>query len=219
MLFTFDQTTRQVEIPDEFYDWSVPSQSGMMDANELLHLAAALASYDWSLGGFVLEIGAYWGSTAVFMARVLARLGLRIPILSIDPFERFQPDALNPSGVFAAYNENARLAGFSDLCLPLAAFSADAAAVVASNIGVLVIDGDHHYDAVSRDFELYPPKLNAGGFLFIDDTAPPYDDVLRAATDFFAADPTYEVLTTGYFTVAQKAAPAAPKKHRKSSKK
>jgi len=141
MQFTFAQTTRQVELLDEFYEWSVAAQSGMMDANELLHLAAALTSYDWKQGGFVVEIGAYWGSTSAFMAKVLHRLSVRVPILSIDPFERFQADPLNPSGVFSIYTENVRSAGFADLCLPLVAFSADAAPVVAPNIGVLVIDG------------------------------------------------------------------------------
>jgi cephalosporin hydroxylase len=192
-----------------------------MDANELLHLAGTLASYDWQRGGFVVEIGAYNGATTVFMAKVLARLGVRVPILSIDPFERFHPDPLNPSGAFATYNENARVAGFSDICLPLAAFSADAAGVVAANIGVIVIDGDHHYEVVERDFELYPPKLLPGGFLFIDDTAPPYDDVLRVTTDFLAANPSYAVLTNGYFTVAQKAheAPATTGTARRRARK
>jgi hypothetical protein len=206
MLFTFTQSTRQVQLPDEFYDWSVSSQSGMMDANELLHLAATLTSYNWKQGGFVVEIGAYIGSTTVFMARVLSRLGARVPILSIDPFERFNPDPLNPQGVLTTYLENTRASGYSEVCLPLAAFSADAAEVVAANIEVLVIDGDHHYKVVRRDFQLYPPKLLPGGFLFVDDTVCPYDDVLRVATDFFSGNSSYEVLHTGYFSVAQKSA-------------
>ena len=89
--------------------------------------------------------------------------GSRRPtILSIDPFERCQPDNLNPQGNYEQYIENIKANGVEDRCMALAAFSADAARTVPGGIGVLVVDGSHHYDAVKKDLELYLPKVVTG---------------------------------------------------------
>ena len=50
----------------------------------------------------------------------------------------------------------------------------------AGGIGVLVIDGAHHYEAVRADLELYVPKVVPGGYVFLDDYGPAYPDVIRA---------------------------------------
>src|SRR5271163_2063649 len=103
MLVAFEQSGKTMVLDDKIAEWASAFQTSMLDANELLHLAAALTTFTWNNGEFVVEIGAYLGSTTVFMAKVLERMGKRVPILSIDPFERFQPDSLNPQGNYSAY--------------------------------------------------------------------------------------------------------------------
>ena len=125
---TFQPSGRVVSLPAAARELALEFGSPMMDSNELLHLAAALATYPWEAGGIVVEIGAYEGRTTIYMARILRLLGRRVPILSIDPFERAQPDPLNPQGRYAAYLENITRQGLQDQCLPLVAFSQDATA-------------------------------------------------------------------------------------------
>ena len=163
--------------------------SGMINAPDLSALAAALASFSWTGKELVVEIGAYVGSTTVFIAKVLEELAVRASIIAIDPFERCEPDALNPQGKYAQFISNIRAHGVEDRCVPLVAFSADAACAVPDRIGVLFIDGSHHYEAVRADLELYVPKVVPGGFVYVHDYFDAYPGVIRAVDEYSGSHP------------------------------
>jgi cephalosporin hydroxylase len=204
MDIAFNRTGLAIHVPDEVAEWADAFKSTMMDASELAHLAATLAACTWSPGAIVVEIGAYHGSTSVFMAKVLQRLGHRVPIVSVDPFERAEPDPLNPIGLYAAYLDTVRAHGLERVCLPLVAFSGDAAVAVPDRIGVLVVDGGHHYPTVSTDLLLYAPKVLPGGLIFVDDYVDAYPGVMRAVDEYFVETRPFTVLHKGYFLVAQR---------------
>jgi cephalosporin hydroxylase len=162
-------------------------------------------------GDIVVEIGAYLGHTAVFMAQVLQSMGKRIPVLSIDPFDRGTADALNPQGSYAGYIgsyagyiETIRASDVANLCLPLAAFSYDAAPVVPAQVGVVVIDGDHHAVGIINDLRSYAPKVRPNGFIFIDDYALRFPGIVRAVDDFFEAEGSFELIHKSYFVVGRR---------------
>src|SRR5437764_15293596 len=98
MRLVLNQSGATIDLPDSVRAGAEAAASEMMDAAELLHLAAALALCEWRPGAIVVEIGTFQGQTAVFLAKVLEALGVRAPVLSIDPFERARPDGLNPQG-------------------------------------------------------------------------------------------------------------------------
>lgn len=200
----FNQSRQAIHLPDEVARWTATFESEMMDAAELVYLAATLMVCPWEGKGIVVEIGAYRGSTSVFMAKVLQRFGHRVPILSIDPFERVAPDPTNPQGVYAAYLETVRQHKLEDVCLPLVAFSRDAVAVVPDTVGVLVVDGGHEYPVVSQDLLLYAPKVLPGGFIFIDDYVAAYPDVMRAVDEYFVDTRPFAIVHKDYFVVAQR---------------
>jgi len=204
MTLTFTPSGHAVTLPKAARELATAFGSSMMDANELLHVAGALAIYPWDAGGIVVEIGAYEGRTTVFLARILRMLGKRVPVLSIDPFERARPDPVNPQGHYIAYLENIARENLQDVCLPLVAFSQDAAAVVPNGIGVLVIDGAHHYPLVKQDFALYGPKVLPGGLIFVDDYVPAYPGVMRATDEYFGTDASFQVLHRTYFLIARR---------------
>lgn len=204
MDITFNQSRQSVHLPDEVARWAATFGSGMMDAGDLAYLAATLAACPWDGKGIVVEIGAYRGSTSVFMAKVLQRFGHRVPILSIDPFERVAPDPTNPQGVYAAYLETIRRHKLEDVCLPLVAFSQHAVAVVPDTVGVLVVDGGHQYPVVSQDLHLYAPKVLPGGLIFIDDYVAAFPDVMRAVDEYFVNTRPFAILHKDYFIVAQR---------------
>jgi cephalosporin hydroxylase len=192
-----------VDLPDAMHELAEEYRSEMMDSGELLHLAGTLALYPWSSEAIVVEIGAYVGRTTVFMAKALQLLGKQAPILSIDPFERAVPDELNPQGIYSAYLKNTQLHGVENTCLPLIAFSEQAAPVVPEKIGVLIVDSAHHYPAVRKDLELYAPKMLPGGLIFIDDYIPAYPGVMRAVEEYFVPGRPFDILHKTYFVVAQ----------------
>jgi predicted O-methyltransferase YrrM len=51
----------------------------------------------------------------------------------------------------------------------------------------IYVDGDHHYDAVKQDLELYFPKVKTGGYIVCDDYhfAGNHDDGVTRAVDEF----------------------------------
>jgi glycosyltransferase involved in cell wall biosynthesis/predicted O-methyltransferase YrrM len=203
---TFSPSGRTVRVPGIVEGWARESASPMLDAHQLMHLAGTLAAFPWRDSGprLVVEIGAFHGRTTVFMARVLEAAGRRGTILSIDPFERRSRDPLNPKGRYSVYLEHIRQAGYDHVCVPLVAFSQDAAPAVPEGIGVLVVDGDHRYESVKQDLALYCPKLAKGGLVFIDDYVPAYKGVQDATDEFFAAHPEFEVLHRSYFVIAER---------------
>ena len=204
MDIVFNQSGQWVHVSDEIIEWAGTFTSKMMDAGELTYLAAALSLYRWDGKGIVVEIGAYLGSTTVFMAKVLQHLGHKVPILSIDPFERVAPNRTNPQGVYASYLQKVREHKFDDVCLPLVAFSKDASPVVPDTIGLLVVDGGHEYEVVSRDLHDYAPKVLPGGFIFIDDYIGAYPGVTRAVDEYFVDAGPFTVVHESYFVVAQR---------------
>ena len=243
----FNRSGQSVSLPDDVRAWARTFGTGMMDAGELTYLAATLAACPWDETGIVVEIGAYHGSTSVFMAKVVQHLGHTAPILSIDPFERVgsvepsegvpsrddspgglrrlgqwlsalvrEPpppppppppvpvDPINPRGAYAAYLETVRHHGVADVCLPLVAFSKDAARVVPATVGVLVVDGGHDYPVVSRDLALYAPKVRPGGFILVDDYIDAYPGVQQAVQEYFVAPRPFTIVHQGYFVIAQR---------------
>jgi cephalosporin hydroxylase len=204
MNVTFQLSGKGVALSNEVLALTRSYESGMMDANELLNLAATLTATAWDEAAFVVEIGAYLGTTTVFMAKVLEAIGVRVPVLSIDPFERYEPNPCNPQGSYAAYVASVAASGVDDICLPLATFSENAAPVIANNIGVLVIDGDHEYAAVRKDLALFSSKVREGGYIFLDDYGPSYPGVVRAVDEFFSDNPSFLICARSYFVVAQR---------------
>ncbi len=210
-------TTQQVvTLTDTHVALAQSHQTTMLDANELLHIAAALVSYPWEKGGFVLEIGAYLGTTTIFMAKILETVNSPATILSIDPFERFRPDALNSHGNYSSYLHAIRTQRVDQRCVALPAFSGDVSGLIADDIGVLVVDGDQRYPAVSKDLALYCPKVREGGYIFVDDYGPAYPDVVRAIDEYFTEGSDFTIHAKDYFILAQR---PARKKSKKASKK
>lgn len=197
----FGPRSCEVLVPAQVREWIERSVSDMLDATELEAIAAALASFPWSNGEIVVEIGAYLGTTTVMMAKVLETLGRSAKILSIDPFERSEPENLNARGDYGRYIEAIRACAVEDRCFALAAFSADVACIVPNHVGLLSIDGSHRYPAIQSDLALYCPKVVSGGFIYIDDYKPAYPDVIRAVDEYLADHPELEVEAKEHYVV------------------
>lgn len=178
--------------------------SDMMDDGELRYLAAVALAYQWAPDDLVVEIGTYAGTTAAFVAETLAEAGHLNKVLSIDPFERVSHTRLNPGGKYRRYVRTMRQRGLEDRCLPLVAYSHDAAPAVTARIGLLIIDGDHEHASVSRDLALYAPKVRSGGFIFLDDHTDTYPGVVRATSEFVGQDHGFELLHQSYFAILRR---------------
>ena len=54
---------------------------------------------------------------------------------------------------------------------------------------VIYIDGDHSYDSVIRDLNLYMPKLKHGGIICGHDYSHVHPETVKAINDYFGKEP------------------------------
>jgi len=139
-------------------------------------------------GGHAVEIGSWQGKSAVVLGKGLAASpGSRLHC--VDPFNA---DGCPPSlPLFAAqrarldctlresFERNVRRHGVRACIEVWPAYSQEVAPTFPHAIDLLFIDGNHDYEAVRQDFELWVPKLRDGGVLCLHDACASFPGVER----------------------------------------
>lgn len=130
------------------------------------------------------EIGVFNGDNA---RRMLQRLPIRHLYL-VDPYIDYQgyQAKLNLEKMFSLdaslYAAQRKLAPHSDKISFILKKSEDAVYDIPNDLDFVYIDGNHSYEYVLRDIELYYPKVRYGGIIGGHDIF--CDDVRRAVEDF-----------------------------------
>jgi hypothetical protein len=140
------------------------------------------------------EIGVGWGRNSEFF---LQNLPIKT-LYCIDPWEPY--DGPNKGSIFATkekanehYREAMkRLKPFKDKAVILEMTSKEASEQVEDNsLDFIFIDGDHSYDAVINDLNLWWPKVKVSGVFSGHDWS--YFDVARAVKNWFNDDTKVEL--------------------------
>lgn len=76
------------------------------------------------------------------------------------------------------------LKNFNDKIIFIRKKSEDAFDDIPDGIDFIYIDGDHRYDCVRKEIELYFPKLKKGGIIAGDDFNAEYNGVAKAVLEF-----------------------------------
>lgn len=118
-------------------------------------------NYNYPLTG--LEIGVSYGYNAEVMLKCL---NLKILFL-IDPIPLCQDRIKKfPNAIYSPFR------------------SEDIYRHIPDNLDFIYIDGDHSYEGVKKDIELYWPKVRKGGVFGGHDFCPKIHGVARAVTEF-----------------------------------
>lgn len=109
----------------------------------------------------IVEIGCLDGKTACHLAR-----NARVPVYSIDPII---PDSMDPElmGSEIAILENTE--GLSNFFF-IKDYSFNVVLSWDKEFDFIFFDGDHHYEAVKKDFKDWFPLLSSGGCLAFHDS-------------------------------------------------
>ena len=151
-------------------DWSV---EGVRSLTETINgkLLPQEGEFLWGLArkcigrGVIVEIGSWQGRSTTWLAAG-SKEGAKVRVYAIDPHIRAPENA-------QILKENIKRAGVDDLVEPLVMTSAKAAESFDKPIELLFVDGDHKYEAVKSDFELWYPKLIDGGTIAFHDRDSP----------------------------------------------
>ncbi len=137
--------------------------------------AEGLALYDYakrcSGRGVIVEIGSWKGRSSIWLASG-SKHGRKITLYCIDPHTG-SPECREMFGPICTLDEflhNIHTAKVDNLVVPVVKTSEQAAREFLHPVELIFIDGDHDYESVKRDFELWYPKLVTGGVIAFHDS-------------------------------------------------
>ncbi len=118
----------------------------------------------------IVEIGSWKGKSTIWLGNG-SKNGNRAKVYAIDPHvvshaHKFYGN-LKP---FEEFTRNIKEAEIEDTVVPIVQTSKMASISFHNDVGFLFIDGDHEYEAVKQDFQVWFPKLLNGGFIAFHDT-------------------------------------------------
>lgn len=141
--------------------------------------------------GVALEIGSYVGGAAVALAAG-SREGRHPPAVAVDP--------VLVEGWYAAVRES----GCRSAVIPVVTTSKEAARTwpafarehgLPTHIRLLFLDGDHEFDAVLLDLELWSRHVTAGGRIVVHDAYNPFHPgVARALHRWLSREPAWRIV-------------------------
>ena len=159
--------------------------------------------------GAIVEIGSWKGRSTTWLAS-----GARLAghgVYAIDPHRRSReyPEAETEAEFLANLARN----GLAAVVEPLVMTSDDAAARIAGPVELLFIDGDHSYEAVRRDAELWLPRLIDGGTVMFHDVATAaYSGPRRVVREMVCRSPLFHRIgRVGSMVVAQRTGRRSPR--------
>jgi MMP 1-O-methyltransferase len=121
--------------------------------------------------GVIVEIGSYKGKSTICLAKG-SKKNNSTKIYAIDPHTAEATLDLTEDNPICTYNEfisNIKTAKVDDIIEPIKNTSEGAVKAFDLPVGLLFIDGAHHYEAVKLDFELWSPKVIKGGRIAFHD--------------------------------------------------
>jgi predicted O-methyltransferase YrrM len=152
--------------------------------------------------GAIVEIGSWKGRSTTWLASGARLAGRRV--YAVDPHRgsREDPGAATLDEFVGNLARNA----LADVVDPLIMSSEEAAAHIAGPVELLFIDGDHAYEAVRRDAELWLPRLTDGGLVMFHDVATAaYTGPRRVVREMVCRNPRFHgIVRVGSMVVARR---------------
>jgi hypothetical protein len=111
------------------------------------------------------------------------------------------------------FQVNLARTGLADVVEPMVMSSAEAAARIPGPVELLFIDGDHSYEGVRRDAELWLPRLMDGGIVMFHDVATAaYSGPRRIVRRMVCLSPRFDAIArVGSMVVARRTARRSPR--------
>jgi predicted O-methyltransferase YrrM len=122
--------------------------------------------------GVIVEVGSWKGKSTIALSHG-SRAGASAAVHAVDPHvgSPEHKEMFGEVSTFDQFSANVARAGVGDLVRPIVRRSEDAARDFPHPVELAFIDGDHDYEAVKRDFEVWFPKVVDGGLMAFHDSS------------------------------------------------
>ncbi|MEJ8545125.1 class I SAM-dependent methyltransferase [Brevibacillus borstelensis] len=124
----------------------------------------------------IVEIGSLKGKSTCFTA-MGSMLGNGAHVYAMDPWELIYGEI--GKTYHQEFWQNVGKFGLEPLITSIVGYSHEVVKEWSGEIGLLFIDGDHHYESVRRDYELWAPFIAQGGWIAFHDINGIWPDVKR----------------------------------------
>lgn len=166
---------------DEIDSWSAVK----MDEGRYLAYLASIVPSDLS----IVEIGSFQGRSTCFLASG-SQYGQKAPVYAVDPWN-LNLDGITGEQLYAAFQNNIRNIGVSDLVFPLIGESSAIIKTWNKQIGMLYIDDGHDYEIVLEEYHDWSPYIADNGWIVFHDSNWP--DVNRVIQECIAGSNQWRV--------------------------
>lgn len=142
----------------------------------------------------IVEIGSWHGRSTVWLY-FGSKSGNNAKILAVDPHTG-SPELIKQFGKqssLGSFKSNPKQVGAEKLVTPPVMTSKQAAPKVDKPVGVIFIDGNHSYQSVKQDFDLWFPKLINYGAILLHDTVI-YPEINRFVREIVFALPNIKIV-------------------------
>lgn len=144
-------------------------------------------------GDSVAEIGCWMGRSLIYLAQRCKAQGKRVKFYAVDTFKGESNQKEHEATVRecggklrAAFEENIKRCGVSDMVEIIEGDSADSASKIADkSLAFAWIDAAHDYDSVCKDIKAWTPKIKPGGILAGHDAD--WHEVAKAVSELTSA--------------------------------
>lgn len=126
-----------------------------------------------------VEIGSYFGRSSVVLGMIARKNNCHLTC--IDIFNEFPPDEHDSDEIKKQFKANMKSVNAEYRLLNM--LSEQAGKIYQKTIDLLFIDGDHSYDGVKSDIELWLPKVKVGGFVLFHDCGGIHPGVEKAVDE------------------------------------
>lgn len=129
-----------------------------------------------------VEIGSALGASASYIGMALKENG-RGMLYAIDPHDSTEWNDVNAVDSLKQFTRNISALGLREQVSVIRSYSDAAARAWRLPIDLIFIDGDHSYEGVKRDWELFLPHVKPSGMVIFHDTMwdlPPYAGTVRS---------------------------------------
>lgn len=159
---------------------------------QMISCASVIKKYPNTTRYAHLEIGVLFGGSIIARAKILELKKSNHSLIAIDPFKGFYSKRMDPLSrqkvTLTIFKKNIDIFGLKDGRIVIIKKYSNDKKILKSishyKIISIMLDGDHSYNGVKSDWEMYTPVLQKGGYLLIDNYQDPrWPSVTRCVDD------------------------------------